>query len=62
MTNPIKQKPKACGCRMCRLGKSTEAGHATRKAEERAFRHATKIDLRKGREDIPPAPRGTYTD
>lgn len=62
MINSAKQTPKACGCAQCRLGKTSEAGHIIRKKEERAFRHRTKIDLRKGQEDIPIAPRGTYTD
>ncbi len=59
-----KEKPKACGCDMCRRGKATESGHSTRKSEERAFRHAAKITLAKQGvdADVPIAPRGTYTD
>jgi len=58
----MKQTPKSCGCAQCRRGKASEAGHVIRKKEERAFRHQAKADLKKGREDIPAAPHGTYTD
>lgn len=62
MQQNAKMKPKTCGCRMCRRGR----GHQTFgiKAEERAARHAAKIELRKGPEeaDVLIAHRGTYTD
>jgi hypothetical protein len=59
-----KEKPKACGCAACKRGKGSEAGQCTRRQEERAFRHAAKIELAKQGVDayVPIAPRGTYTD
>ena len=62
MIGSTKASPKACGCESCKRGKSSEGGQYIRKKEERAFRAAAKIALRKGCEDIPVAPHGTYTD
>jgi hypothetical protein len=58
----MKQTPKSCGCRQCRFGKGTKAGSKEMKRDERAFRHASKIALNKGQEDIIPAPIGNYYD
>jgi len=62
MSNPPKETVKSCGCKMCRFGKSCGAAKTNMKAEERAARHQTKIDLKKGEEVIAPAHRGSYTD
>lgn len=57
----MKQKPKSCMCRMCRLMKGRERpGFKTRTFEERAFRRATNAAVRMGAEVIPAAPRGSY--
>lgn len=57
---PTKATPKSCNCRQCKYGKRTNAGHYLMKKEERAFRHNTKIELNKGKEDFAPAPHGDY--
>lgn len=62
MLGSTKATPKACGCDACKRGKSSDAGQCIRKKEERAFRHETKVALKKGIEEIPVAPHGTYTD
>lgn len=54
--------PKSCGCNSCRRGKGTKSGKEVLKKAERAYRHGTKIDLLKGREDVGAAPYGSYTD
>lgn len=57
-----KATPKSCSCNVCKRGKSTKAGHFYRKADERAYRHASKIALMKGAEVINNAPFGGYYD
>lgn len=59
---PTKQTPKSCSCSACRRGKSSKSQKAYMKKEERAFRHKNKISLKQGKEDIPIALRGDYTD
>ena len=58
----MKSTPKSCSCRSCKRGKATNAGHFYRKADERAYRHATKIALMKGNATLPLAPTGGYYD
>lgn len=58
----MKATPKSCSCSQCKRGRATKAGHFFRMKEEHAFRRATKVALLKGREDIPAAPHGSYTD
>lgn len=57
-----KQTPKSCSCGACKRGKHSKAGHAMMKADERAFRHAAKIRLRKGEDHYFVAPKGNYYD
>jgi hypothetical protein len=58
----MKATPKSCSCRSCKRGKATKTGRWHENLEERAFRRFTKQALRKGEEDIPPAPNGDYKD
>ena len=59
----MKHTPKSCSCRICRLGKATKAQKTMMKLAERAFRHAAKVALKSGREELVlPAPYGNYTD
>lgn len=57
-----KATPKSCSCKTCRRGKASSAGKAMMRIDERAYRHASKIALTKGREDLTPAPVGGYYD
>lgn len=57
-----KATPKSCSCSQCKRGKGTKPGKQLMKMDERAYRHASKIDLMKGRDDLLPAPRGGYYD
>ena len=57
----MKQTPKSCACRMCRLLKGRERPKfKTRTFEERAFRRAANEAVRKGAEVIGVAPYGDY--
>lgn len=58
----MKATPKSCSCGTCRRGKASRRGNALLKLDERAYRHASKIALLKGREDLSPAPKGNYYD
>jgi len=58
----IKATPKSCSCPVCKAGKRSNRGKALMKADERAYRHASKINLMKGSEVIEPAPAGGYYD
>jgi len=58
----MKSTPKSCSCESCKRGKHSKSGHQMMKADERSYRHQTKIDLNKGREDITAAPQGNYYD
>ncbi len=58
----MKQTPKSCSCSACRRGKGTKTQKFFMKKEERGFRHQTKVDLKKGKEDIAVATYGSYTD
>lgn len=57
-----KQTVKSCSCDACRRGKRSAHGQGMQTLEQRRARHQTKIALRKGVEDIPPAHVGTYKD
>lgn len=57
-----KATPKSCSCNTCKRGKSSTRGKSLMKIDERAYRHASKINLMKGREDILSAPIGNYYD
>lgn len=57
-----KTTPKSCSCKSCKRGKATAGGHFYRNADERAYRHASKIALMKGAEVISGAPVGGYYD
>lgn len=57
-----KATPKSCSCTQCKRGKASSRGKALMKLDERAYRHASKINLMKGREVIEPAPIGGYYD
>lgn len=59
---PTKQTPKSCSCSMCRFGKHTKSGKKEMKADERSFRHNTKIIINKGEEVVGLAPIGNYYD
>lgn len=52
----MKATPKSCSCEQCTYGKRTEPGKRKLKVAERAFRHASKIALKQGKEDIATAP------
>lgn len=58
----IKATPKSCSCPVCKTGKRSNRGKALMKADERAYRHTSKINLMKGSEVIEPAPVGGYYD
>jgi hypothetical protein len=62
MTTNTKSTAKSCSCQQCQYGKHSRAGHRMIKADERAYRHAAKIALDMGLEDIPLAPKGNYYD
>jgi hypothetical protein len=51
MTN-TKQKPKSCMCHTCRHCVSTGPRKAMRTQEQRAYRHAAKVALKKGDDPI----------
>ena len=38
---------KSCSCRMCKRGRASDAGKATRKQNERRLRRGSKLQLRK---------------
>jgi hypothetical protein len=61
MTGNYKHKPKSCGCAACRQPGNSRK-QFTRRAENKAWRTATKAALRKGAEDVNPVLTGTYTD
>ena len=56
-----KQTPKSCSCNSCKRGKHGGAKDIV-KYDERAFRHAQKIALNKGRGGYSAAPHGGYYD
>lgn len=58
----MKATPKSCSCEYCIRGKHTKTGNAMMKHDERSFRHAAKIALKKGEENISVAPKGKYYD
>ncbi|MGYP003393731199 len=58
----MKNTPKSCSCKACKRGKSTKNGKFFLKQSERAYRHFSKVQLMKGREDISSAPYSGYTD
>lgn len=58
----MKQTPKSCSCSQCKRGKHSKGGHEMMKHDERKFRHAQKVALNKGAEDISVAPKGNYYD
>ena len=58
----MKATPKSCSCSVCTRGKHTKSGHELMKYDERKFRHAAKIALKKGAEVFSPAPKGNYYD
>jgi hypothetical protein len=58
----MKATPKSCSCQHCTRGKHTKAGHVEMKRDERKFRHAAKIALKKGAEVFSPAPKGNFYD
>lgn len=60
MTGNYKHKPKSCGCSACRAPGNPR--RKVRRAENKAWRTATKASLRQGAEDINPVLTGTYTD
>lgn len=62
MTN-TKGTPKSCSCNQCRRGKHGGAKDVV-KADERAYRHNAKIELKKLGEDavLNPGPIGNYYD
>ena len=63
MQSNTKAAAKSCGCRQCRRGKRTKAGHFFTHADERAFRREAKRKLALPSLDdveIAPAPRGGY--
>lgn len=52
----MKSTPKSCGCKHCRISRGYAPVKKFMKAEERAFRHAAKIAVNKGKdEDVTPA-------
>jgi len=57
-----KQTPKSCSCSQCKRGKHTASGHAMMKYDERSFRHAQKVALKKGTGNYSAAPCGHYYD
>lgn len=57
----MKSTPKSCSCQSCRRGKHGGAKFMVR-YDERRFRHAQKIALLKGIEEIQIAPKGNYYD
>lgn len=58
----MKATPKSCSCFSCKRGKTSTRGKYMLKTDERAYRHHSRIELMKGREDIAPAPTGGYYD
>lgn len=59
----MKATPKSCSCRYCKRGKACKYGNAMMKYDERAFRHNSKIHLKKGNDEaVTPAPIGNYYD
>ena len=58
----MKQTPKSCSCSQCKRGKHSKSGHKLMAYDERKFRHAQKIALAKGKNDISVAPIGNYYD
>lgn len=60
MTGNYKHKPKSCGCPACRATGSRK--QTVRRAENKAWRTATKAALHQGAEDVNPVLTGTYTD
>jgi hypothetical protein len=56
-----KSTPKSCSCHQCKRGKHGGAKDIV-KADERAYRHAAKIQLAKGNVFIALAPIGNYYD
>jgi hypothetical protein len=60
MTGNYKHKPKSCGCTACRSPSNSR--RIVRRAENKAWRTATKAALRQGVEEINPVLTGTYTD
>jgi hypothetical protein len=56
-----KSTPKSCSCNQCKRGKHGGAKDLVR-YDERKFRHAQKIALNKGVEEIQIAPKGNYYD
>ncbi len=62
MTN-TKGTPKSCSCGQCSRGKHTAGGRAMRKADEHAYRHASKIALAKQEDPVlTVGPIGNYYD
>jgi len=59
-----KSTPKSCSCWNCKRGKHSKSGHYMMKADERAYRRKTKLELKKKGEDadVAPAPIGNYYD
>lgn len=60
MIGNYKHKPKSCACSACRS--SSNYRRIVRRAENKAWRNATKVALRQGVEEINPVLTGTYTD
>jgi hypothetical protein len=60
MTGNYKHAPKSCGCPACRSPSNSR--RIVRRAENKAWRTATKAALRQGAEDVNPVLTGTYTD
>lgn len=58
----MKQTAKSCSCYSCKRGKSSKSGNAAMKHDERKLRHAAKITLNRGGEEVPAAPKGNYYD
>lgn len=57
----MKMKPKSCSCIQCKRGKHG-GGRDILRYDERAYRHQTKIDLKRGRDTFLPGPMGNYYD
>lgn len=43
----VKETPKSCKCRHCKHARHTNAGNFETKREQRAYRHDSKIQLKK---------------
>ena len=65
MDTNTKGTPKSCSCTQCKRGKGCDAGNTQMKADERAYRHSAKIQLKKeDPEDVvlDSGPIGNYYD